>query len=110
LHNARFVRESYAVSAIPPLLSLIYLNGPDVAALALTDDEILTAVESGLRAQGEGQTVIEPRMHLIPGRDADGTAILDVRASESSNLPPCPALPGTSWRPSAGRRAKTGNI
>jgi alanine dehydrogenase len=47
-------------------IHLTYLNGPDVAALALTDDEILTAVESGLKAQGLGQTVIEPRMHLVP--------------------------------------------
>jgi alanine dehydrogenase len=43
-----------------------YLNGPDVQALELTDDEILAAVESGLLAQGRGQTVIEPRVHLIP--------------------------------------------
>ncbi|MEP7207868.1 MAG: ornithine cyclodeaminase family protein [Casimicrobiaceae bacterium] len=43
-----------------------YLNGPDVAALALSDDEILAAVESGLLAQGRGETVIEPRVHLIP--------------------------------------------
>jgi len=43
-----------------------YLNGPDVRQLALTDDEILAAVERGLLAQGQGQTVIEPRMHLIP--------------------------------------------
>jgi len=43
-----------------------YLNGPDVEALKLTDDEILGAVESGLLAQGRGQTVIEPRVHLIP--------------------------------------------
>ncbi|HVS56503.1 MAG TPA: ornithine cyclodeaminase family protein [Casimicrobiaceae bacterium] len=43
-----------------------YLNGPDVQALELTDDEILGAVESGLLAQGRGQTVIEPRVHLIP--------------------------------------------
>ena len=56
-------------------LTLTYLNGPDVAALALTDDEILAAVEDGLRAQGEGQTVIEPRMHLIPGRDDQGREI-----------------------------------
>ena len=48
-------------------LFIHYLNGPDVAALALTDDEILNAVESGLAAQGNGQTVIEPRMHLMPG-------------------------------------------
>jgi ornithine cyclodeaminase/alanine dehydrogenase-like protein (mu-crystallin family) len=58
-----------------PPLSLTYLNGPDVAALALTDDEILAAVLAGLRAQGEGRTVIEPRMHLIPGHTADGAPI-----------------------------------
>ncbi|MEP7276308.1 MAG: ornithine cyclodeaminase family protein [Betaproteobacteria bacterium] len=58
-----------------PQLALTYLNGPDVAALALTDDEILEAVEAGLRAQGEGRTVIEPRMHLIPGKTADGADI-----------------------------------
>ena len=49
-----------------------YLGGPDVARLALSDDEILAAVEEGLRAQGLGQTVIEPRMHLIPGGGIDG--------------------------------------
>jgi alanine dehydrogenase len=43
-----------------------YLNGPDVERLALTDEEILAAVEAGLRAQGLGQTVIEPRVHLEP--------------------------------------------
>ena len=56
-------------------LSLVYLNAPDVAALALTDDEIIDAVAAGLRAQGEGRTVIEPRMHLAPGRTEDGRAI-----------------------------------
>jgi ornithine cyclodeaminase len=45
---------------------LDYLNAPDVAALALTDDEILAAVEAGLAAQGRGETVIEPRVHLEP--------------------------------------------
>ncbi|HET9047056.1 MAG TPA: ornithine cyclodeaminase family protein [Casimicrobiaceae bacterium] len=59
----------------PQSLSLTYLNAPDVAALALTDDEILAAVEAGLRAQGERRTVIEPRMHLIPGKTADGAEI-----------------------------------
>jgi len=43
-----------------------YLSGPDIAALAMTDSEILGAVEAGLRAQGQGQTVIEPRVHLEP--------------------------------------------
>jgi len=57
------------------VLTLTYLNAPDVARLALVDDEILAAVEDGLRAQGEGRTVIEPRMHLAPGRDAQGEPI-----------------------------------
>jgi alanine dehydrogenase len=51
---------------------LHYLNGPDVEALALTDDEILAAVDSGLLAQGRGETVIEPRVHLIPDPQFNG--------------------------------------
>ncbi|PWW03725.1 ornithine cyclodeaminase [Hoeflea marina] len=43
-----------------------YLNGPDVHALALTDAEILSAVEQALADQGRGETVIEPRVHLVP--------------------------------------------
>ena len=46
--------------------TITYLNAPDVARLALTDEEIIAAVEDGLRAQGEGRTVIEPRRHLAP--------------------------------------------
>jgi alanine dehydrogenase len=47
-------------------IDVTYINGPDVERLALTADDILTAVEACLRAQGEGQTVIEPRVHLVP--------------------------------------------
>ena len=50
---------------------LIYLGGADIEALALTDDEILDAVRGVLAAQGRGETVIEPRMHLFP-RGANG--------------------------------------
>jgi ornithine cyclodeaminase len=53
-------------------LYLEYLNGPDVAALALTDDEIIAAVEAGLLAQGRGETVLEPRMHLLPDSAFNG--------------------------------------
>ncbi len=49
-----------------------FLNAPDVAALALTDAEIIAAVEAGLAAQGRGETVIEPRMHLIPNAGGNG--------------------------------------
>ncbi len=51
---------------------LQYLNYPDVQALAMTDAEIIAAVESGLMAQGMGQAVIEPRMHLVPEKDYPG--------------------------------------
>ena len=44
-----------------------YLNRLDVAKLELTNDEILAAVEHGLRLQGSGEAVIEPRVHLEPG-------------------------------------------
>lgn len=47
-------------------IDITYLNGPDVRALGLTDAEILAAVQSALDAQGRGQTVIEPRVHLVP--------------------------------------------
>jgi alanine dehydrogenase len=47
-------------------IHISYLNGPDVDRLALTDDEILAAVEAALAAQGNRQTVVEPRVHLIP--------------------------------------------
>jgi alanine dehydrogenase len=52
-------------------IELTYLNGADVDALALTDEEILDAVRSVLAAQGRGETVIEPRTHLFP-RGANG--------------------------------------
>ena len=55
-----------------PEIELEYLGGPAVAALGLTDREILDAVEAGLVAAGRGQTVIEPRMHLKPSNAADG--------------------------------------
>lgn len=47
-------------------INFTYLNGPDIEKLAMTDAEILAAVEAGLIAQGKGECVIEPRMHLTP--------------------------------------------
>jgi alanine dehydrogenase len=49
-----------------------FLNGLDIAALAMTDDEILDAIETSLAAQGRGETVIEPRMHLKPDPKVHG--------------------------------------
>jgi alanine dehydrogenase len=56
---------------VPPLY-LTYLNALDVEALALSDDEILATIEASLSAQGRGETVIEPRMHLIPDKAVPG--------------------------------------
>jgi alanine dehydrogenase len=52
-------------------LEITYLDGADVDALALSDDEILDAVRGVLAAQGRRETVIEPRTHLFP-RGASG--------------------------------------
>ena len=53
-------------------LYLTYLNHPDVQALALTNAEIIAAVEQALHAQGNQQVTIEPRMHLVPEKDFPG--------------------------------------
>jgi len=56
--------DEYA--AMPPLY-VTYMNRFDVEAVAMTDDEILDAIERQLAIQGRGEAVIEPRMHLEPG-------------------------------------------
>ena len=43
-----------------------YLHGRDIAQLAMTDDEIIAAVEGAVVAQATGKAVIEPRTHLVP--------------------------------------------
>jgi len=53
-------------------IDIKYLNRSAVEELALTNDEILNAVETSLKAQGDGQTVIEPRVHLVPEDSAKG--------------------------------------
>jgi alanine dehydrogenase len=51
---------------MPPIY-ITYMNRLDIEALKITDDEILAAVEGALAAQGHGEAVIEPRVHLEPG-------------------------------------------
>ena len=55
-----------------PEIWIDYLNAIDADALALTNEEILAAVEQALAAQGRNQAVIEPRVHLIPESSAKG--------------------------------------
>lgn len=45
---------------------ITWLGGPEIAQLNLTDAEIIGAIEAGLKAQGQGGTTIEPRVHLEP--------------------------------------------
>ena len=53
-------------------IEITYLGGPDIQALNFTPDDILNAIEASLVAQGNGETVIEPRAHLIPNPEFRG--------------------------------------
>ena len=55
-----------------PSIDITYLNGPDVDRLALTDEEILAAVAAARAAPGRGETVVEPRVHLVPETSEKG--------------------------------------
>ena len=59
------------MASLEPIF-LTWLNGPDIERLAIPDEEILAAVEAGLLAQGRGETVIEPRVHLVPDASFNG--------------------------------------
>ena len=45
-------------------MDILYLNAKDIDQLGITNDEILEAVEESLRAQGKGQAMVEPRVHI----------------------------------------------
>jgi ornithine cyclodeaminase/alanine dehydrogenase-like protein (mu-crystallin family) len=49
-----------------PGIDIRFLSGPDVDELSLSQADVLDAVEAALRAQGEGDVVLEPREHLVP--------------------------------------------
>ena len=51
---------------------LRFLSGPDIDALGLTRTEIIDAVESVVAAHGRGETVFEPRVHLVPDNGGVG--------------------------------------
>lgn len=51
---------------------LRFLSGPDIDSLKLTRPEIIEAVDSVVAAHGRGETVFEPRMHLMPNNDGRG--------------------------------------
>lgn len=55
-----------------PEIYFTYLNGIEVEALQMSEEEIIGSVENALRAQGNGETKIEPRTHILPEDSAKG--------------------------------------
>jgi ornithine cyclodeaminase len=53
-------------------LWLRFLSGPDIDALEIPNREIIAAVEEAVRAHGNGQVVVEPRVHLVPDNGGAG--------------------------------------
>ena len=49
-----------------------FINKFDVDKVALTNDEILNAIEDSLKMQGRGETEIEPRTHIRPRAGVEG--------------------------------------
>ena len=71
-----------------------FLSGPDIDSLGLSGTEIVAAVEDAVRAHGDGRTVVEPRVHLVPDNDGAGHFNL-LRGHLPANGP---SAPGTSTR------------
>ena len=63
---------------------LRFLSGPDIDSLGLTRTEIVDAVESVVAAHGRGETVFEPRVHLVP--DNGGVGHFNVLRGHVSTL------------------------
>ncbi len=53
-------------------LWLRFLSGPDIDSLELTRTDVIAAIESVVGAHGRGETVFEPRMHLVPDNGGIG--------------------------------------
>jgi ornithine cyclodeaminase len=63
-----------------------YLSGPDIDELGVTDLEVIAAVEAVVAAHGRGETVFEPRVHLVP--DNGGVGHFNVLRGHVSSLGP----------------------
>jgi ornithine cyclodeaminase len=53
-------------------IHLRFLSGPDIDGLRVTRADVLTAVEDVVAAHGRGETVFEPRVHLVPDNGGIG--------------------------------------
>ena len=47
-------------------IEIRFLSSADVEALEIGPADVIAAVEAALRAQGDGEVVLEPREHLVP--------------------------------------------
>ena len=54
------------------MLHVRFLSADDVASLVPTPAETIAAIEDVVRAQGQGEVVLEPRVHLEPGAEFRG--------------------------------------
>jgi alanine dehydrogenase len=53
-------------------LELRFISGPDIDRLGLGRAEIFALVKDAVRAQGDGEVVLEPRVHLTPPNGGRG--------------------------------------
>jgi ornithine cyclodeaminase len=66
-HGAILRLCGVTLGSVPsPPLEILFVSRGDVEEVALSSDDVLGAVEAALRAQGEGEVVLEPREHLVP--------------------------------------------
>ena len=57
---------AYPARMNEPSIEILFVSRHDVDELALMNEDVLAAVEAALRAQGNGEVVLEPREHLVP--------------------------------------------
>jgi ornithine cyclodeaminase len=67
-----------------PGIWLRFLSGPDIEELGITQPEIIDAVEQVVAAHGRGETVFEPRTHLVP--DNGGVGHFNILRGHVSSL------------------------
>ncbi len=65
-------------------LWLRFLSGPDIDSLELALIDVIEAIEAVVAAHGQGRTVFEPRMHLVP--DNGGVGHFNVLRGHVSTL------------------------
>jgi ornithine cyclodeaminase len=71
-------------ASLTPPIWMRFISGPDIDALALTREDVIGAIESVVAAHGRGETVFEPRVHLVP--DNGGVGHFNVLRGHVSTL------------------------